>query len=73
MAPAESPSRLRLRAPSREVPAEGPARFQLRQDALKGTLDSHQESPTFFLRVPTKRPEAAAFPGAFEERVGGSG
>ena len=73
MAPAESPSRLRLRAPSRKVPAEGPARFQLRQAALRGTLDSQQESPTFSLRVPEKRPEAAAFPGASEERVGGSG
>ena len=73
MAPAEGPSGLRLRASSREVPAEGPARFQLRQAALRGTLDSQQESPTFSLGVPKKRPEDAAFPGTFEERVGGSG
>ena len=72
MAPAESPSRLRLRAPSREVPAEGPARFRLKHAALSA-LDSQQETPTFSLSVPKKRPEVAAFPGAFEERVGGSG
>ena len=72
MAPAKSPSWLRLRAPSLEVPAEGPAGFRLKPAALSA-LDSQQKSPTFSLSVPKKLTEATAFPGTFEERVGGSG